>query len=121
MTIVNDTYLPPCADSPESYLDENLDASAAALSAAEREKVAATKAAIHRQCAACPLLVDCLYRAVVEVDVSGYAACTTESERARSSHGPSRGCPARTPTCRSAPACRGPWSRATRRPGWTRS
>lgn len=82
MTIVNDTYLPPCADSPESYLDENLDASASALSAAEREKVAATKAAIHRQCAACPLLVDCLYRAVVEVDVSGYAACTTESERA---------------------------------------
>ena len=52
------------------------------LSAAEREQLNATKAAIHRQCAGCPLIVDCLYRAVVEVDVSGYVACTTESERA---------------------------------------
>jgi hypothetical protein len=83
MTIVHDTYTPPCANSPETFLDESLEtASVTALSAAEREKLAATKAAIHRQCAGCPLLVDCLYRAVVEVDVSGYAACTTESERA---------------------------------------
>ena len=28
-----------------------------------------------------PLLIECLYRAVVEVDVSGYVACTTEAER----------------------------------------
>ena len=82
MTIVFDTILPPCADSPEAYLDENLQAtSVTTLSAAEREQLSATKAAIHRQCAGCPLLVDCLYRAVVEVDVSGYVACTTEAER----------------------------------------
>ena len=82
MTIVNDTILPPCADSPEAFLDENLQTtSVTTLSAAEREKLSATKAAIHRQCAGCPLLVDCLYRAVVEVDVSGYVACTTEAER----------------------------------------
>jgi hypothetical protein len=81
MTIVDDTILPPCAHSPEAFLDENLQASITTLNAAEREKLKATKAAIHRQCAACPLLVDCLYRAVVEVDVSGYAACTTEAER----------------------------------------
>lgn len=83
MTIVDDTILPPCAQSPEAYLDENLQAtSVTTLSAAEREQLIATKAALHRQCAGCPLLVECLYRAVVEVDVSGYAACTTESERA---------------------------------------
>ena len=71
MTIVDFTILPPCADSPEAYLDENLQAtSVTTLSAAEREELSATKAAIHRQCAGCPLLVDCLYRAVVEVDVS---------------------------------------------------
>jgi hypothetical protein len=83
MTIVIDTTLPPCADAPEAFLDESLQAtSTTTLSAAEREKLRATKAAIHRQCAGCALLVDCLYRAVVEVDVSGYVACTTESERA---------------------------------------
>lgn len=83
MTIVDDTILPPCAQAPEAYLDENLQAtSVSTLSAAEREQLNAAKAAIHRQCAGCPLMVDCLYRAVVEVDVSGYAACTTESERA---------------------------------------
>jgi hypothetical protein len=82
MTIVDDTILPPCAQSPEAYLDENLQSlSVTTLSAAEREQLNATRAALHRQCAACPLMVDCLYRAVVEVDVSGYAACTTEAER----------------------------------------
>ena len=82
MTIVSDTILPPCADSPEAYLDEALQAtSITTLSAAERDKLIATRAAIHRQCAGCPVFVDCLYRSVVEVDVSGYAACTTEAER----------------------------------------
>ncbi len=82
MTIVTDTILPPCAESPEAYLDERLQStSTSTLSAAEREDVRTARAAIHRQCAGCPLLVDCLYRAVVEVDVSGYAACTTEAER----------------------------------------
>jgi hypothetical protein len=83
MTIVIDTILPPCVETPEAYLDVSLqETSTTTLSSAERERLSATKAAIHRQCAGCPLFVDCLYRAVVEVDVSGYAACTTESERA---------------------------------------
>ena len=82
MTIVSDTIMPPCADAPEAYLDEALQAtSITTMSAAERDKLIATRAAIHRQCAGCPLLVECLYRAVVEVDVSGYVACTTEAER----------------------------------------
>jgi hypothetical protein len=83
MTIVDDTILPPCAQSPEAFLDESIQANpVTTMSAAEREQLKATRAALHRQCAGCPLMVDCLYRAVVEVDVSGYAACTTESERA---------------------------------------
>lgn len=65
MTIVIDTILPPCVSAPEHFNDDAPMASIA-----------------HRQCAGCPMLVDCLYRAVVEVDVSGFVACTTESERA---------------------------------------
>ena len=33
-------------------------------------------------CASCPLLTACLYRAVVEYDVSGFVAGTTERQRA---------------------------------------
>lgn len=32
-------------------------------------------------CATCPLLADCLYKAVVQIDVSGYVGCTTPRER----------------------------------------
>jgi Transcription factor WhiB/Sigma-70, region 4 len=32
-------------------------------------------------CAACPLLADCLYKAVVHTDVAGYVGCTTPLER----------------------------------------
>lgn len=65
MTIVFDTILPPCASTPENFNDG-----------------AAMASVAHRACAGCPMLVDCLYRAVVEVDVSGFVACTTESDRA---------------------------------------
>ena len=82
MTIVQEPVLPPCAESPEAFLDERLQSTSfTTLSAAERERLNAARAAIHRQCAGCPLLIECLYRAVVEVDVSGYVACTTEAER----------------------------------------
>jgi AraC-like DNA-binding protein len=33
-------------------------------------------------CAACPLIDECLYRSVVEVDVAGYAGATTPQQRA---------------------------------------
>lgn len=32
-------------------------------------------------CGACPPLPDCLYKAVVQTDVSGYVGCTTPAER----------------------------------------
>lgn len=34
-------------------------------------------------CAGCPLLVDCLYKAVVQTDISGYVGCTTPKERTK--------------------------------------
>ena len=82
MTIVNST-MPPCTHEPEVYHDEQLHSPPARtdITAAEWETLNVKRATAHRQCAGCPLLVDCLYRAVVEVDVSGYVACTTEGER----------------------------------------
>jgi hypothetical protein len=32
-------------------------------------------------CSTCPLLADCMYKAVVQTDVSGYVGCTTPKER----------------------------------------
>ncbi len=77
--------LPPCAMSPEMYQDEDL------LSPPSRREVTAEqwreyqekRAAAHRRCAGCEVLDACLYRAVVEVDVAGFLACTSETERKR--------------------------------------
>jgi hypothetical protein len=68
---------------PEVYQDELLHSPPARtdITAAEWEELSVKRASAHRQCAGCPLMVDCLYRAVVEVDVSGFVACTTELDR----------------------------------------
>lgn len=75
--------LPPCAMSPAMYQDEIL------LSPPARRDVTveqwrdylAKRAAAHRRCAGCDVLADCLYRSVVDVDVLGFVACTSEAER----------------------------------------
>ncbi|MFI5429493.1 transcription factor WhiB [Aeromicrobium sp. UC242_57] len=51
------------------------------ITAAQWEELKVKRAWAHRRCAGCPVLIDCLYRAIVEVDVSGFVACTTESDR----------------------------------------
>ncbi|AWB90815.1 WhiB family transcriptional regulator [Aeromicrobium chenweiae] len=83
MTILAEPTAPPCASVPDIYHDEQLHSPPARtdITAAEWEQLTAKRASAHRQCAACPLMVDCLYRAVVEVDVSGFVACTTEHDR----------------------------------------
>lgn len=75
--------LPPCAMSPEMYQDEILlsPPSRREVTAAEWRDYQAKRAVAHRRCAGCAVFDDCLYRAVVEVDVSGFLACTSESER----------------------------------------
>lgn len=83
MTILENTYVPPCARKPEVYLDERMQSppTRTDVSRAEWERLTGQLATVHRGCAGCPFLVDCLYRAVVEVDVYGYAACTTPADR----------------------------------------
>lgn len=86
MTIqIDDLSMPPCAREPGVYRDEALHAAPkrSEMTPVQWREFEALRAQAHRQCAGCPMLVDCLYRAVVEVDVSGYAACTTERDRAR--------------------------------------
>lgn len=85
MTIAIDAISPPCATEPEVYHDDVLQAprSRRDMTASEWRAAGEVRAEAHRRCAGCPMLVDCLYRAVVEVDVSGFAACTTETDRAR--------------------------------------
>jgi hypothetical protein len=84
MTVTVDIVTPPCASEPEVYQDEQLHAppARADVSSADWERLSVKRAAAHRQCAGCPMMVGCLYRAVVEVDVSGFVACTTEEDRA---------------------------------------
>ena len=63
----------------DQLLEEPLPVSAPA---AVRRRQLGLIAAAQRACRACPLIVDCLYRAVVEYDVAGYAAGTTPPQRA---------------------------------------
>lgn len=83
MTIEEIAHTPPCVLRPEAYLDERhqFPPVRTELSSAEWENLTRQLAAVRRDCASCPYLVDCLYRAVVEVDVFGYAACTTAEDR----------------------------------------
>lgn len=48
---------------------------------AVRRRAAALTTQARAACHGCPLLVDCLYRAVVEYDVAGIVAGTTERQR----------------------------------------
>lgn len=83
MTISKEQYVPPCALKPEAYLDERIQSPTIRddVTFAEWESLRKQRAFVHRNCAGCPVLADCLYRAVVEVDVFGYAACTTAAQR----------------------------------------
>jgi len=83
MTIVDNSVVLACAEDPMTFLDDALETPLGrhGLTAAMRRDVARKRAEAHRRCAACPIFTDCLYRAVVEVNVSGFVACTTESDR----------------------------------------
>ena len=62
----------------DQLLEEPLPASA---SATLRRRQLGLITAAQRACRACPLITDCLYRAVVEYDVAGYVAGTTPPQR----------------------------------------
>lgn len=73
---------PACAAVPELFLDPALECEPAASAPARvRRQHAARASEAVQVCASCPLLSGCLYRAVVEYDVAGFVAGTTERQR----------------------------------------
>ena len=74
---------PICVSRAELFLDPLLEQPPIgnAPASARRRAVALADQATAA-CQACPLMVDCLYRAVVTYDVSGFVAGTTERQRA---------------------------------------
>jgi hypothetical protein len=73
---------PACADAPELFLDPALENEPLTSAPARvRRQYAALAAEATEVCASCPLLSDCLYRAVVDYDVAGFVAGTTERQR----------------------------------------
>ena len=73
--------LPACTRLARVFQDPLLEEPAGALSPAERRTYAELMATAGAACRSCPLVTDCLYRAVVEHDVAGYAAGTTARQR----------------------------------------
>jgi hypothetical protein len=75
--------LPACATEPDLFLHPSLE------STPSRSRVSGDQWREHRAllqrarqaCAECPMLAECLYTAVAQVDVSGFMGCTTPRER----------------------------------------
>lgn len=74
--------VPACTRMPDIYdtLSEPLED--LSRSGASWDAWLAAHAQAREACAACPLLTQCLYRAVVDGEVAGYAACTSPEDRA---------------------------------------
>src|SRR4029450_4890225 len=64
----------------DQLLEKPLPASAPGV---VRRRQLALITAAQAACRECPLIIDCLHRAVVEYDVAGYVAGTTPSQRAQ--------------------------------------
>lgn len=73
---------PACADDPGLFLDPALESvPLASAPARERRRYEALAGEALDVCASCPLLTACLYRAVVDYDVAGFVAGTSEKQR----------------------------------------
>lgn len=74
---------PPCAQNREMYGNELLERPPvrSKVTNAVWSEYRTALDQVRDACAGCPLFVDCLYRAVVQVDVAGYVGCTTPRER----------------------------------------
>lgn len=71
-----------CLDQPDLFQDPLLEEPpSTAAPAAVRRRYSVLESKAQELCQSCPLLTDCLYRAVVEHNVSGIAGGTTERQR----------------------------------------
>ena len=72
-----------CATDLDLYLDPMLEdpPTRSSVSVSRWREYESLVSRARQACAACPLLDECLYKAIVQVDVSGYVGCTTPQER----------------------------------------
>lgn len=73
----------PCATDLDLYLHPLLE-EPPARSTSSKELWSEYEQLVFRareSCSACPLLADCLYKAIVQTEVAGYVGCTTPRER----------------------------------------
>ncbi len=72
---------PACVGQADLFLNPLLELSSMAANAAERRQQAGLARQAEELCLECPLMMRCLYTAVVEHDVAGYVAGTTQRQR----------------------------------------
>ena len=75
----------PCATDIDLYLHPLLDEPPVRSTVAKQtwQEYEDLVARARIACSGCPLLADCLYKAVAQTDVSGFVGCTTPKERSR--------------------------------------
>ena len=73
----------PCATDLDLFLHPLLDEPPVKSTASKQtwDTYEALVASARQACSGCPLLADCLYKAVAQTDVSGFVGCTTPKER----------------------------------------
>jgi AraC-like DNA-binding protein len=83
-SVATEPSRPACVDVPQLFLDPVLESEpSSSATARTRRLYGALAAEATEVCASCPLLTGCLYRAVVEYDVAGFVAGTSERQRAQ--------------------------------------
>lgn len=78
-----DAWGTPCATDLDLYLHPLLE-EPPSRSTSSKELWSEYEQLVFRareSCSACPLLADCLYKAIVQTEVAGYVGCTTPRER----------------------------------------
>lgn len=73
----------PCAAATEIFQHPLLEETHVRLKAAQRTKQTMLRHRAERKCLSCPMLVRCLYAAIIEYNVAGYVAATTPRQRAQ--------------------------------------
>jgi DNA-binding CsgD family transcriptional regulator len=81
-SITGNRTTPRCVELAAVFQDQLLEQPTTGASTALRRRQLALITLAKAACRECPLITDCLYRAVVECDVAGYVAGTTPPQRA---------------------------------------
>lgn len=82
MTVTTERIIPACVDNSDLFHSPLLEEGTTAVTVDHRRQQLLMIRKAENLCVDCPLMVDCLYRAVVQHDVAGFCAGTTARQRA---------------------------------------